>query len=154
MEIDDILKLLVILLFLLPGLFAKKKKKDDNRQPPPYERKYEYEDPFKDFRTFENDNDFSENQFEKIQNPAKTQVEYEYLSSIPSEEGVSAFTQSQIEAALASAAKYNMESDEIHDEIKNIEDDAKISDNNDFLNNFDIQQAVIYSEILSPKYSS
>ena len=157
MEIDDILKYLIIMLFLLPGLLGKKKKKDNNRQPPPYEQQYEYEDPFKDFKTFENDNVFSESDFEKTQNPAQVQTEYQYLDSIPStheEEGISVFTQSQIQAALASIDKHESANSAIEqNEIKGYEADAEISDDNEFLNNFDIRQAVIYSEILSPKYS-
>jgi hypothetical protein len=158
MEADDILKYLLILLFLLPGLFSKNKKKTENRQQQPHETQYKYEDPFEDFKTFENDNVFSGERFEEKQNSAKKPAEYQqvndFIPTNPTEEGISVFSQSQIEAALASIAKYESENKEIEQsKIKNDENDNKINDSNEFLNDFDMQQAVIYSEILSPKYS-
>ena len=159
METEDLLKYLLILLFVLPGLFTKKKKKDDNRRRPQQyeEQHYEYEDPFKDFKTFEDENVSSEDTFEQTQRYARTQTEFQDYNSIPStpsEEGVSVFSQSQIEAALASIAKYEFENNEIAQSgIQNAENHTEINGDNEFLNDFDAQKAVIYSEILSPKYS-
>ncbi|MDR3286172.1 MAG: hypothetical protein LBT27_01845, partial [Prevotellaceae bacterium] len=99
MEIEDILKLLVIALFLIPGLLGKKKKKEEPRQRQQQPAKVgDYDDPFKDFETFESDDDFRE-EYEMQQNPVKVHTKTIDLS--PEEEGTSVFAQSQIEKALA-----------------------------------------------------
>ena len=145
MEVDDLLKLLLIALFLLPGLLGRKKKKEENQQP--YDTKqYEYEDPFKDFKEFENEDDSYEETFETHT------VQYQPIDAIPQEEGTSVFTKEQIEAALASIARQETNKDEIsQNEIRGIENETT-TDNNNFLDDFDEQQALIYSEIISPKY--
>ncbi|MDR1553405.1 MAG: hypothetical protein LBS69_08090 [Prevotellaceae bacterium] len=149
MDTDDILKLLLIALFLLPGLFGRKKKKEENHQP--YEPKqYEYEDPFEDFKHFENDDYYQEKTFETqpIPNPMQPQS----IDVIPQEEGSSVFTKEQIEAALASIAKQESGNNDIsQNEITGSENDTTANDN-DFLYDFDVRQAMIYSEILNPKY--
>ncbi|MDR2126565.1 MAG: hypothetical protein LBP63_07035 [Prevotellaceae bacterium] len=149
MDTDDILKLLLIALFLLPGLFGRKKKKEEPDQPYDTEH-YEYEDPFKDFKNFENDDSYQENTFEPapIPNPILSQS----VDVIPQEEGSSVFTKEQIEAALALIAQQEAGNDEISkNEIKGEDDSRTISDN-EFLINFDLRQALIYSEIICPKY--
>ncbi|MDR1984546.1 MAG: hypothetical protein LBQ28_06975 [Prevotellaceae bacterium] len=149
MDTDDILKLLLLALFLIPGLFGKKKKKEENRQPRQTEY-HEYEDPFKDFGSFEND-DFSEKQFEEYQAP--NSIRTEPIDIIPQHEGASIFTKEQIEAALASIAKQESKKNEImQNEIQNNENDTNSNDDHDFLQDFEAQKALIYSEILTPKY--
>ncbi|MDR3226839.1 MAG: hypothetical protein LBT56_04115 [Prevotellaceae bacterium] len=148
MEIEDILKLLVVALFLIPGLFGKKKKKEDTRRQQPTEVR-EYDDPFKDFETFERDDDFRE-EYEMQQNPVN--VHTQTIDIIPEEEGTSVFAQSQIEKALALIAKQESSNNEIsQNEIHGVETDAD-TDNNDFLTDFDARQALIYSEIFNSKY--
>jgi hypothetical protein len=146
MEGEDLLKILLIALFLLPGLLGKKKKKEENHQP--YDtRKYEYEDPFKDF---ENDDYSYEETFET--QPVSKPVQYQSIDVIPQEEGSSVFTKEQIAAALASIARQEANQDDIsQNEIRGIENEIK-TDNNKFLDDFDAQKALIYSEIISPKY--
>jgi hypothetical protein len=149
METDDILKLLLVALFLLPGLFGRKKKKEENHQQ--YDtRQYEYEDPFEDFKNFETDDSFQEETFET--QPIPISIQSQTIDIIPQEEGSSVFTKEQIEAALASIAKKESDKDEIlQNEITDIENDAE-TNNNEFLRDFDVRQALIYSEIISPKY--
>ncbi|MDR2652694.1 MAG: hypothetical protein LBC68_10360 [Prevotellaceae bacterium] len=149
MDTDDILKLLLIALFLLPGLLGRKKKKEEDQQP--YETKqYEYEDPFEDFKNFENDDSFQEETFDPYQIPSPIQPQS--IDVIPQEEGSSVFTKEQIEAALASIAKQESTKDEIsQNEIKGNENDTNTNDN-EFIDDFDIRQALIYSEIIRPKY--
>ncbi|MDR0754958.1 MAG: hypothetical protein LBF04_06180 [Prevotellaceae bacterium] len=151
MDTDDILKLLLIALFLLPGLFGRKKKKEENQQP--YANKqYEYEDPFEDFKSFEDDDSFQEETFETQRIPSPVQLPLPAIDVIPQEEGSSVFTKEQIEAALASIAKQESHKDEIsQNEITDKEDDAK-NNNSEFLRDFDVRQALIYAEIINPKY--
>ncbi|MDR1348908.1 MAG: hypothetical protein LBJ63_10895 [Prevotellaceae bacterium] len=153
MDIDDILKLLLIALFLLPGFFAKKKKRENNQQQQPPQR-YEYEDPYNDFKTFESEDDFigkTEEKFEEKQSPFHYKPAPAELT--PEQEGSSVFTKEQIEAALASIAKQEKENDEIsQNEITDNETDVNINADNEFLQDFDVRHAMIYSEIIKAKY--
>ncbi|MDR0754276.1 MAG: hypothetical protein LBF04_02695 [Prevotellaceae bacterium] len=148
MDTDDILKLLLIALFLIPGLFGRKKKKEENHQP--YETKqYEYEDPFEDFKNFEDDDSFQEETL--VPPPIPNMMRSQSIDVIPHEEGTSVFTKEQIEAALASIARQESNNDEIsQNEITDKEDDTK--NNAEFLHDFDLRQALIYSEIVNSKY--
>ena len=138
MEIEDLLKLLVVALFLLPGLFGKKKKTSQTTHEP-----VEYKDPFEDF-DFDSEDDFEE------EAPSVATNSYD-LS--PEQEGTSVFATSEIEAALARIAQQNIQDNIIsQDEIKNEEIATNIDDENDFLADFDARQALIYSEILTPKH--
>ena len=140
MQVEDLLKLLVVALFLLPGLFGKKKKPTQTHKNP---EPVEYEDPFEDF-DFDGEDDFEE------EAPSVATDSYD-LS--PEQEGTSVFAASEIEAALARIAQQNIQDDIIsQDEIKNEEVSTNIDDQNDFLGDFNARQAVIYSEILTPKY--
>ncbi|MDR2292072.1 MAG: hypothetical protein LBE11_01180 [Prevotellaceae bacterium] len=148
MDTDDILKLLLIALFLLPGLLGKRKKKEENQQSYDTEQ-YEYEDPFKDFKNFDDDDSFSEKTFETQQIPIPIQLPS--IDAISEEEGTSVFTKEQIEAALALIAKQESHNDEIsQNEITDKEDNTKIN-NDELLSNFDARQAFIYAEIINSK---
>ncbi|MDR2065246.1 MAG: hypothetical protein LBP85_06030 [Prevotellaceae bacterium] len=149
METDDILKLLLIALFLLPGLFGRRKKKEENHQS--YDTpKYEYEDPFEDFKNFETNDYYEEKTFETQQ--GTSQVKLKTIDVIPQEEGSPVFTKEQIEAALASIAEQEANGDEIsQNEIKGLENTPDIN-NNEILRDFDLRQALIYSEIINLKY--
>jgi hypothetical protein len=146
MQVEDILKLLLVALFLLPGLFGKKKKKTE---PAPNPEPLEYEDPFKDFRTFDREDEFEEDDFEE----ASPQVVKDSYDLTPEQEGTSVFTPAQVEAALAIIAEQTVQDNTIsQDEIKNEETNIDKGDENDFIADFNVRQALIYSEILKPKY--
>lgn len=151
MELEDILKYIFIALFFLPGLFAKKKKKQDSSQPNPYENRHELADPFEDFRTFNTEDTVADSAYEEAYNPAPAQNTN--LDTVQAEEGTSVFSQKQIEAALASMANYEHEHNEIEKTAIKSADADIASEADHALADFDIQQAVIYSEILTPKYS-
>jgi hypothetical protein len=150
MDTDDILKLLLIALFLIPGLIGKKKKKTENYQDSNTEH-YEYKDPFKDFETFDSEDYFPQETFETSQ--VTGQIQSESIDVIPQEEGSSVFTKEQLEAALASIAKQELEKDEIsQNEINGNENNTDTEADNEFLNDFNARQALIYSEIINLKY--
>ncbi|MDR0420528.1 MAG: hypothetical protein LBH30_03645 [Prevotellaceae bacterium] len=151
MDTDDILKLLLIALFILPGLFGRKKKKTEEYQHSDPEETYEYDDPFRDFETFDDESHFPQQTFETSQVPNQTQSNS--FDIIPKEEGSSVFTKEQIEAALASIARNESGNDEIsQNEITDSTNDADMNSDNDFLYDFDARHALIYSEIIKPKY--
>lgn len=155
MEFEDLFKVLLALLFILPGLFSGKKKKTEQKQTQ-FPQNTGNDDPFKDFREilqdFKVETEAEHDDFFDEAIDENTELEsVKSIDTLPSEEGQSVFQQEDIDAVLARLANMEAQNNVISDEeIKNSEIG---SNDDDILQDFDARKAVIYSEILTTKYN-